>query len=202
MLKAFELDQPLCDVASGPDGSFAAVGDKGDCFLLDPRQEDVHVFGLPKRAHGPARLAWSHRQSVFASAWQGDDGGLALYNTHPAGARLPGQMLRSPGFGSPVADLCWSPAHPDLLCCAKEDGVVEVWHFPVHAATPCFRWEPARGESCTALAASAQIRPGLHTVFLATMAGASASQTDSSRGTMWITTLPEPNAGTVPSLRA
>jgi len=158
-VQAFDLRQPLCDIAFGPNGLVAVVGDEGDCFLLDRTQPegDVHVLELRARVAGPARLAWSpQRPNLFAAAWQSEEGGVALYG----GAKLcAGRMLHSQGFGAVCADIAWSPACPELLCCAKEDGVVEVWEFAVDsmemvatAAAPCFRWQASSCEVCTAMA--------------------------------------------------
>eukprot|EP00928_Gymnodinium_smaydae_P050176 TRINITY_DN33771_c0_g1_i1.p1 TRINITY_DN33771_c0_g1~~TRINITY_DN33771_c0_g1_i1.p1 ORF type:complete len:413 (-),score=49.91 TRINITY_DN33771_c0_g1_i1:69-1307(-) len=202
---AIDLGQPLYDCAFGPEGLLAVAGEQGDCFVIDPREpsKDVSVFSLKQRARGPARIAWGSRQDLLAIAWQGEAGGLALYG---GGARpqrgVSPQLLSQSGVGlaSTVADLKWSPAYSDMLCCAKEDGAVEVWQFPPgldcygSAATsgPCFRWSPGgpNAGACTALALSGEVRPGEHVLALATMP--TDQQNASKGGSLWLAGLPQP----------
>jgi len=209
--QAFELGQPLEDIAFGPHGLLAVAGEKGDCFFLDPRQpQDCHVVPVADQVSGPARMAWGDETSdVLAISWQGQDGGVALYGgcsaiTGSGAARssvAPAKILRSGGASSAtIAALQWSPAYPELLCCAKEDGFVEVWQFPtdssavdcasaVAAQGPCFKWEPRRGEACTAMALTPQVRPQRHYVALATMP---QQEKTGASGSLWVAGLPEP----------
>jgi len=203
-VQAFDLGQQLCDVAYGGDhGLVAVAGERGDCFLLDPRQaQDVHVLSSREKARGPARLAWSAcRTDLLAVSWQGEGGGVVLHSIHQpghAGQKSTSRMLRTPGSGAVAADIEWSPAYPEQLCCAKEDGVVEVWQFPLDgdfvtaAASPSSRWEPARGEVCTALSLSHEVRPGQHFIALATMPETVASGAAGPSASLWLAGLPEP----------
>lgn len=207
MVQAFDLGQPLWDVAFGPDRLIAVAGDLGNCFLIDPRQpQEVNRFLAPqKNVRGPARIAWgARRPDLFAVAWQNEQGGLALYNGSKLVQGGMPQMLQSHGSNAAsIADLQWSPAFPEMLCCAKEDGAVEVWQFPedgldaiTTAARPSFCWEPGGcGEACTALALSPEIGPGQHALILATMpqgqSGSKSQQAVPPSGSLWIATLPE-----------
>merc|ERR1712216_872945 len=135
---------------------------------------------------------------LFAVAWQGGDGAIALYST--ANRKVVPQVLRSPGFGggAVAADIQWSPCSPEQLCCAKEDGVVEVWQLPnfafgaAAAAGPEQRMGPVAGSQsgvvCTALALNPEA--GRREMVLATMPSASTSST--SGGALWMTVLPAP----------
>jgi len=162
--QAFQLDQPLHDVAFCPDGRIAVAGDDGSCFLIDPRAQfdALPRLGLRERVRGPARIAVSSQGSNLISiAWQGEEGGLALYDSKDKRAH---RLLQSASRGSATADLQWSPTFPELLCCAKECGMVEVWQIPENGtetssavARPCFEWQPRRGEVCTSLALSPQV---------------------------------------------
>lgn len=185
-----DLGQPLCDVAFGPSGILAAAGENGDVFVMDPRQpENVDVLTVRERVSGPARMAWSPSASgMLAVAWQGEQGGLAVYNGPQKG---PGRLLQSTSVqNGAVADLQWSPAYPDYLCCASEGAGVEVWQAAgdlVPRAGPCFSWQPRAGEVCTSLALSARRQQQL--VMLATMP-AQPTQ-GSSAGSLWVAALPD-----------
>lgn len=202
--QALDLEQPLCDVAFGPSGLVTAVGERGDCFLIDPRgPQDVTVLAPQRQVRGPGRVAWGpHRPDLFAVAWQGEQGGIALYSGLPDRQQVAPQLLR---FSSRAAcvDLQWSSAFPERLCCADEAGAVEVWHFPEQglgaaalATGPCFQWEPAAGrgggsESCTALALTSEVQPGQQAVLLATMPSTPAAAiAPGSIGSLWIAALP------------
>eukprot|EP00747_Dinoflagellata_sp_TGD_P166796 gnl/TRDRNA2_/TRDRNA2_190147_c0_seq1.p1 gnl/TRDRNA2_/TRDRNA2_190147_c0~~gnl/TRDRNA2_/TRDRNA2_190147_c0_seq1.p1 ORF type:complete len:439 (+),score=66.08 gnl/TRDRNA2_/TRDRNA2_190147_c0_seq1:47-1318(+) len=205
--QALDLGQSLCDVAFGPDRLVVAAGEQGDCFLLDPRQpQDVDVLAPREHLRGPARLAWSSfRPSIFAAAWQApQEGGIALYSTAGAQHKSSTQLLQKATPQAAVADLQWSPAFPEFLCCAKEDGAVEVWQIPkdfsdaaapnAAARGPCFRWEPSRTDVCTALAASHEVSPGKHCLVLATMPGQQGAEAG---GSLWIAGLPTGSKGTL-----
>jgi len=203
--QAFDLGQPLCDVAFGPNGLVAVAGDQGECFLLDPRQPqgDVSVFAPRERVHGPGRIAWgAHRPDMFAIAWQGEEGALAIYDASPQKA-VP-RVLKSPS-SAVTSDLQWSYAHAQLLACAKEDGQVEIWQFPevgveaaAMAAGPGYTWAPRRrGANCTALAMSPEVRSGGHHVLvLATMPagqpGPQGQEAAATGGALWFAGLPPP----------
>jgi len=200
---ALDLSQPLCDVAFGPNGLLAAAGASGDCFLIDPRSTgNVSVLAPRQRMAGPARIAWgAARPDLFAVSWQGECGGVALYSGWPGRQQVP-QLF--PAGRATCADLQWSPAFPELLCCADESGVVEAWQFPdsglesaALARHPAFRWEAAAGrstgrESCTALALSPEVQPGQHAVILATTPDAEAAAASHASGSLWIAALPVP----------
>eukprot|EP00418_Pyrodinium_bahamense_P006750 CAMPEP_0179023994 /NCGR_PEP_ID=MMETSP0796-20121207/7224_1 /TAXON_ID=73915 /ORGANISM="Pyrodinium bahamense, Strain pbaha01" /LENGTH=413 /DNA_ID=CAMNT_0020719937 /DNA_START=37 /DNA_END=1278 /DNA_ORIENTATION=+ len=210
MQQAVDLGQPLCDVAFGPAGLVAVAGDRGDCFLVDARQPgNVEVMTPERQVHGPARVAWgSRRPGLFAVTWQDEkDGGIALYSSaQSSGKGTPRLLQRSPGAAA-VADLQWSPAFPELLCCASEDGGVEVWHFPEDSLTdaaaatgPCFTWSPGgRVETCTALALTTEVRPGQHAIALATAPverrTPQGQNATSHGGSLRIAALPQPSSG-------
>jgi len=190
-----DLEQPLCDVGFGP-GSLAAVaGNQGDCFLVDRRQpREVGILAPPRHVRAPAtaKLAWGlHRPDIFAVAWQGEHAGTAIYNA--AYRESPPQLLRHHHRDGVVADLSWSPAFPELLCCAGEHGTVEVFEFSRSTAeavcagcVPCLSWEPKDGrENCASLALSREVRQGLHVLVLGTAS--------LKGGSLWITSLPEPS---------
>eukprot|EP00927_Polykrikos_kofoidii_P035168 TRINITY_DN29745_c0_g1_i1.p1 TRINITY_DN29745_c0_g1~~TRINITY_DN29745_c0_g1_i1.p1 ORF type:complete len:373 (-),score=48.70 TRINITY_DN29745_c0_g1_i1:73-1191(-) len=202
--QAIDLGQPLCDVAFGPNRLVAVAGEQGDCFLLDLRQpKTAHILKLREKVRGPARVAWGpQRPDLFAIAWQGQEGGVAMYDPGMSGGeggkagRRSGaeqQLLRSTKAGgvSTLADIQWSPAFPEYLCCATEEGVVEVWQFPLgakdaaalSAAGPSFWWEPHRGEVCTALTLTHQVSSQNHYVIAATMPG---QGTASSHASLWV----------------
>eukprot|EP00929_Paragymnodinium_shiwhaense_P109345 TRINITY_DN75751_c0_g1_i1.p1 TRINITY_DN75751_c0_g1~~TRINITY_DN75751_c0_g1_i1.p1 ORF type:complete len:390 (+),score=59.16 TRINITY_DN75751_c0_g1_i1:65-1234(+) len=211
----FDLEQTLVDVAFGPNGLLAVAGEQGDCFLLDTRQsQDVHVLSLRQPCSGPARLAWgAHRPDLIAASWQGQQPGVALYSGSQPGAGvgtavsevLPRMLQagRANGACAAAADLQWSPAYPEMLCCAKEDGVVDVWEFPlagddaaaITAAMPCFSWQPKRGDVCTALAMTAEVRSQEHFLVLATMPGQPpmGSLSKGCSGSLWLSRLPPPS---------
>lgn len=190
--RPIDLGQPLCDVAfGGPGGLLAAAGDRGDVFLIDPRQpENVHVLGLGERIGGPARLAWSPSPSgALAVAWQGEQGGLAVYS----GARKgQGQLLKTNrGQHDVVADLQWSPTNPDFMCSASEGEGVEVWRISGDRAVggPCFCWQPRAGEVCTSLALGS--RPGRDPEQLVMLATMPAHPVQGGNvGSLWIAGLP------------
>eukprot|EP00913_Durusdinium_trenchii_P005414 g5046.t1 len=70
MQQAFDLGQPLSDVAFGPNRLLAAAGENGDCFLMDTRQsKDVAVYSPAERVKGPARIAWGARHLVEVARW-------------------------------------------------------------------------------------------------------------------------------------
>merc|ERR1712194_708887 len=98
---ATDLGQPLSDVAFGHGGLLAAAGDKGDVFMMDPRQpQNVDVLTPRERVSGPARMAWAPSSSgLLAVAWQGEKGGLAIYNTIQKG---PAKLLQSASMQSGV----------------------------------------------------------------------------------------------------
>lgn len=184
-----DLGQSLCDVAFGPSGVLAIAGDKGDIFLRDPRMQDnVHVVSLRERISGPARLSWSG-YGQLAATWQGDEGGLAVYNN--VNSNVTGTLLRPSRSGSSFADLKWCPNtdFQDYLCSAHEGRGVEVWKVSnaVEGGGPCFEWQPQAAEVCTALTlCEAQ---GRQLAILATMpaqpvAGANA-------GSLWVAALPD-----------
>lgn len=205
--QAIDLGQPLSDVAFGPGHSVVATGESGDVFLIDRRDpRNVQVLAAPGKVSGPARLAWSpeQRPNLFAAAWQGPGGGIALYPGREEAAGRSGQgapkMLTSAGSPAVAADVRWSPAFPELLCCAKEDGVVDVWQLPedrlsaaVASEGPNFQWEPCQGAVCTAMALSGQVPKAGCASFmaLATMPGPNSPQVGQG-GTLWIAGLPEP----------
>jgi len=200
MAQALDLGQPLCSVAFGPGGLVAAVGDRGDCFLIDPRQpQDVSVFAPREQVSGPARMSWgSKRPDLLAVSWQGGRGGVVLYGGSAEKQQVVPHRLRS--SMDVCADVQWSPAFPELLCCAGEVGAVEVWQFPeaglMAAAAemgPCFRWEPASaGQACTAMALSHEVRPGQHALILATSPSADTPHIDANSGSLWLAALPPP----------
>lgn len=186
---ATDLGQPLCDVAFGPGGLLAAAGENGDVFLMDPRQaEKVDVLTVRDRVGGPARMAWSPSASgMLAVAWQGESGGLAVYNGPRKG---PGQLLQSANLQcGAVADLQWCPASPEYLCCASEGAGVEVWQIGSQMVreAPCFCWQPRAGEVLTSLALSSRANQQL--VMLATMP-AHATQ-GGGVASLWVAGLPE-----------
>jgi len=204
--QAFDLAQPLCDVAFGPNGLVAVAGDHGDCFLLDPRQPqgDVGVFAPRERVRGPGRIAWgAHRPDMFAIAWQGEEGALVLYDA--SSSKASPRVLKSPS-ASVTSDLQWSYAHAELLACAKEDGQVEIWQFPeagleaaAMAAGPGYTWAPLRRANCTALAMSPQVKAdGHHVLVLATMPagqpGPQGQEATATGGALWFAGLPPPRA--------
>lgn len=207
--QAIDLGQPVSDVAFGPGhDTLVATGESGDVFFIDRRDpRNVRVPAAPGKVNGPARLAWSpeHRPNLFAAAWQGAEHGIALYPGKEEAGSHKGQggpkVLSNAGSPAVVADLCWSPAFPELLCCAKEDGVVDIWQLPedrvvagVASEGPNFQWEPRQGDVCTAMALSGRVSnvgcPSL--MVLATMPGQSAQQTVQG-GTLWVAGLPEPS---------
>lgn len=208
MTQALDLGQPLSDVAFGPDGVLAVVGERGDCFMMDPRQpQDVSVFAPRTRVSGPARIAWgAHRPDLFAVSWQGEAGALALYNGMLRQPKQNPVVIKSTSSAI-VSDLCWSHAHPELLACAREDGIVDVWQFPEsgleQAATtpgPGFSWAPRgeRGANCTALAMSPEVRPGHHVLVMATMPpgqpGPEGQEANATGGALYLAGLPSPVA--------
>jgi len=202
--QAIDLGQPLSDVAFGPGHTVVATGETGDMFFIDRRDpRNVRVPAAPGKLSGPARLAWlpERRPNLFAAAWQGAVSGIALYpGQGEAVAGGGARMLTNASSPSAVADMCWSPAFPELLCCAKEDGVVDVWQLPedricagVAAEGPNFQWEPCQGAVCTAMALSGHV-PGVacsSLMVLATMPGPSSPQVGQG-GTLWVAGLPEP----------
>lgn len=186
---AINLEQPLCDVAFGPDGILAVAGERGDVFVMDPRQpENVHVLPLRNRVCGPARIAWSPSSSgMLAVAWQGEQGGLAVYNGLQ---KSPGRLLQSASRRcGAIADLQWSHDFAEYLCCASEGGGVEVWQVDNDTSRggPCFCWQPRAGEVCTSLALSSHAQQ--QQVMLATMP-AQATQGSSTAGSLWVAGLP------------
>eukprot|EP00435_Cladocopium_sp_Y103_P027216 s471_g6.t1 len=98
-----------------------------------------------------------HRPDMFAVSWQGE-GGLVLYSGSHRTKAMPRVVNSS--SSSTISSLQWSYAYPQLLACAREDGDVEVWHFPdegvnlaATATEPSSHWAPrGRAASCTALA--------------------------------------------------
>jgi len=190
-----DLEQPLFDVGFGPGNLAAVAGNQGDSFLVDRRQpREVGILAPPKHVRAPAtaRLAWGlHRPDVFAIAWQGEHGGTAVYNA--VHRQSPPQLLRHHHRNVIVADLSWSPAFPELLCCAGEHGAVELFEFSrstteaVSAGcVPCLSWEPRDGsEICASLALSPEVRQGVHALVLGTAS--------LHGGSLWITSLPEPS---------
>jgi len=193
---AIDLNQPLCDVAFGPNGLLAVAGERGDVFVMDPRQpENVDILPLREQVCGPARMAWAPSSGTnagtLAVAWQGERGGLAIYKW-PLERDRSGQLLQSasPQCGA-VADLKWSeaPGSADYLCCASEGGGVEVWNIGSDAARggPCFNWQPRSGEVCTSLALS--VRRQQQFVTLATMPAQPAP--GGSVASLWVAALPE-----------
>lgn len=199
-VQALDLGQPFGDVAYGPGRLLALAGHRGDCFLIDPRQpQEVTILNPRAQVSGPARISWGvHRPDMFAVAWQGQEGALVLYSGSLQN-QVPPRVLQ-PGAASTItSDLQWSFACPELLCCAKEDGAVEVWQFPEGlpaagvAPAPGFRWESAgRKANCTALATTPEVA-GKHFVVLASMPqggpldGQKAAAT---AGSLWIAGLP------------
>lgn len=186
---AADLGQPLSDVTFGPGGLVAAAGDHGDLFLMDPRQpQNVDVLTLRERIRGPARMAWAPSSSgMLAVAWQGETGGLAVYDSVRKG---PGQVLQSASAQSgAVADLQWCPFSSEFLCCASEGAGVEVWQIGGGAVRGAlsFSWQPRAGEVSTSLALSAKGRQ--QRVVLATMP---AHPTQGrAAGSLWVAELPE-----------
>jgi len=163
---AIDLGQPLADVAFGPNRILAVAGERGDLLVMDPRQpERVDALELREKVCGPARMAWSPSGSgLLAVAWQGEQGGLAVYN---GDRRETGQLLQSAALPhGAVADLQWSPSAPDYLCCASEGAGVEVWHVGSDQVRdrPCFSWQPRSGEVSTSLALSSRGQQQLITV--------------------------------------
>eukprot|EP00930_Biecheleria_cincta_P049487 TRINITY_DN34681_c0_g1_i1.p1 TRINITY_DN34681_c0_g1~~TRINITY_DN34681_c0_g1_i1.p1 ORF type:complete len:403 (+),score=59.67 TRINITY_DN34681_c0_g1_i1:25-1209(+) len=209
MTQALDLGQPLSDVAFGPDGVLAVVGERGDCFMMDPRQpQDVAVFApRTRRVSGPARIAWgAHRPDLFAVSWQGDAGALVLYNGLLHQPKQTPIVIKSTSSAT-VSDLCWSHAHPELLACAREDGIVDVWQFSeagLESASACsgpgFSWAPRgeQGANCTALAMSPEVRPGHHVLVMATMPpgqpGPEGQEASASGGALYLAGLPSPVA--------
>jgi len=200
MQQAIDLGQPLSDVAFGPNRLLAAAGENGDCFLMDTRQsKDVAVYAPAERVRGPARIAWGvHRPDMFAVSWQGE-GGLVLYSGSHRTKAMP-RVVKS-SSSSTISSLQWSYAYPQLLACAREDGDVEVWHFPdegvnlAATAEPSSHWAPrGRAASCTALAMTPEVRPGSHALVLSTMA-AGATEVGAAPGALWIVALPQPHLG-------
>lgn len=203
MQQAFDLGQPLTDVAFGPNRLLAATGEKGDCFLMDPRQsQEVAAFAPSEHVAGPARIAWgAHRPDMLAVSWQGE-GGLTLYDVARQRKAAP-RCIKSPQ-PSTIASLQWSYAFPELLACAREDGDVEVWHFPEEgvemaaaASAPAYTWAPrGRAANCSALAMSPEVRPGSHALVLATMPpgqpGPQGQEATTSGGSLWVVALPQP----------
>lgn len=194
--QAMDLDQPLLDVAFSKDGRVAAIGERGDCFLIDRRSnKDVEVFVPRAKVSGPGRLAWGrHRPDLFAAAWQSGRESIVVY-----GDSAPGREQATPHMLQTTrgvcADLQWSSAFPEFLCCAQEAGYVEVWQFPergLEAASaetgPCFRWEPAPGNSCTALVTTPEVQQGQHAVIVAV----TPSSGTEAKGALWLAKLPEP----------
>lgn len=171
MRRALDLGQPLCDVAFGPEHLLAAVGTRGDCFLVDSRSpQAVDVLTPAEPVSGPARITWGKRSDTFAVAWQGGRGGIVLYSGR-LGRQVP--PVRTP-MGH-CADLQWSSAL-QVLCCASDSGVVEAWRVDGTIVEPCFTWEP--GEACTAIALSPEVQ-GRHAVAVATCSG------------LWLAALPQ-----------
>lgn len=206
MQQAVDLGQPLFDVAYGPDGLVAVAGERGECFLVDPRQpESVEVITVAENVSGPARVAWSPGQrGLLSIAWQGKEGGVAVYSAQQR-RKGPGVLLPGSRGASPVADLQWSPAFHDFLCCASEDGSVVLRDLSQRASAgsivpdsgPLFSWEPRGGvESCTALALSGEVQPGQHAVVLATATRRGAAEdgqaTEAIAGSLWMAALPQP----------
>eukprot|EP00931_Biecheleriopsis_adriatica_P066953 TRINITY_DN41172_c0_g1_i1.p1 TRINITY_DN41172_c0_g1~~TRINITY_DN41172_c0_g1_i1.p1 ORF type:complete len:432 (+),score=78.50 TRINITY_DN41172_c0_g1_i1:63-1358(+) len=206
MQQALDLGQPLADVAFGPERLLAVAGDQGDVFLLDLRQpQDVSVFAPQQRVRGPARIAWgAQRADIFAVAWQGEDGALALYDGSMRHPQVTPKVIKS-ASGTHTSDLHWSPAYPELLACAQEDGQVQVWQFPEEglessaaAASPGYSWAPrGRSANCTALAMSPEVKPGSHAMVVATMPagqpGPQGQEAAATGGSLWIAALPAPN---------
>jgi len=234
---AIDLGQPLYDVAlrHTPHGELiVAAGERGDLFVIDPRSpQNVDILNVQEHVGGPARIAWAQateaRQApgLLAVSWQGEQGGLALYDvlsTAPRRGGAAGKMLRVrrsaqqrssqagrwPCSTAAVADVQWSPAHPEFLCAAGEDGVVEVWQVPQGASAaaaapggPCFQWEPQRGQSCTALALTPELLVEKEKRHLLVLASTPAQVADDkplgSRGSLWVANLPEPALHQAPS---
>eukprot|EP00439_Symbiodinium_sp_Y106_P023569 s150_g2.t2 len=75
MQQAFDLGQPLTDVAFGPNRLLAATGEKGDCFLMDPRQsQEVAAFAPSEHVAGPARIAWGVKSLLAVASGKGGVG--------------------------------------------------------------------------------------------------------------------------------
>mmetsp|Transcript_23613 Transcript_23613/g.54994 ORF Transcript_23613/g.54994 Transcript_23613/m.54994 type:complete len:373 (-) Transcript_23613:126-1244(-) len=206
-LQTTDLGQPLSDVAFGPSRLIAASGDRGECFLIDPRTpEDVAVLEMSgSSVSGPSRIAWpKHRSDAIAVAWQTVESCVALHTGFRQTRKLSKhRILGRPGFGAAVADLQWSSVYPEFLCCAKEDGVVEMWHVGAaddlvgaEALQPAFQWDTGRQEACTALALSGKVASQHHLLMLATMpkqppgGAAEVASASAGRGKLWIAGLP------------
>lgn len=194
-LHSYDLEQPLCDVAFGPQDSVAAVNNLGACYVIDLRHQDnVGVLNPYQRTVGPARIAWSDQRDLFAVAWQGQPSNITLYNgKHGQQEPQKPQMLRTLGAPSTVADLEWSPAWPELLCCCKEDGAVELWRLPDDSVSESVklgdlpqRWVPCSGDVCTALTAGGELPDGQSIIVVATM----SPHAQNAGGSLWIARLP------------
>jgi WD40 repeat protein len=183
-----DLGQSLCDVAFSSSGMLAIAGDKGDIFLRDPRvSNDVHVVSLRERISGPARLSWSGYDQLAVS-WQGDEGGLAVYNR--VGQTWTGTLLRSSRLGSSFADLDWCPNSDfqNYLCSAHEGRGVEVWKVSDDVARgtePCF--QAAHSAICTSLSLC-EVQ-GKQFAMLATMPAQQAASANA--GSLWVAALPD-----------
>jgi len=192
-LQALDLGQPLSDVAFGPGRLIVASGDRGHCFVMDPRKpEDAAV--LESRScsvSGPSRVVWPrHRHDALAVAWQSGESCIALYTgLRQAGSQVGTQQRILSRTGASVAELQWSSTYPEFLFSCKEDGVAEMWHVGaedapdgVHMQAPAYQWNFGREEACTALAVS-----GKETLLVATM----SKQAKSNGGSLWIAGLPQ-----------
>ncbi|CAJ1377214.1 unnamed protein product [Effrenium voratum] len=162
------------------------------------------IFGQGQIWHGAdsddEKKPTAHRPDMLAVSWQGE-AALALYSGCLRTKATP-RVVKS-SSSSTIASLQWSHAYPQLLACAREDGDVEVWHFPENlelaaaATAPAYRWAPrGRGACCTALAMSPEVRPGCHALILSTMAPGQATplgQTAGAGGALWIVAMPQPH---------